>query len=161
MAKGIENIEGRYDIDFELWVVFERARSALSRSRELELAQYGLTLEQAGLLYTLQENGGSATNADIALITIRQYNSVTTLVNRMEKIGLLKKQKSADGKRIIVATTPKGRSIYQKISHTSIKIAFSDLTLEDKERLFTYLSQIVAKSRDMLGMDKKLPFLNQ
>lgn len=147
------------DIDFELWVLLDHARSVLSRSRELELAQYGLTTEQAGVLHTLLNKGGSATNSEIAGTVVRAYNSVTTLVNRMEKLGLVAKDKSPQDRKYLVTVTDKGRGIYEKVTRNSIRMSFSDLSAEDKQKFLAYLTHIIKKSRDMLGMDKKLPFL--
>ncbi len=155
------NIEviGKSDIDFQLWMELDHARSALSRARELELAQFDLTLEQAGVLYTLLEKGGSTANTEIADEMIRQYNSVTTLVNRMEKLGLVKKEKTSSNRKYIVSITEKGRNMYQRATDKSIHMGFSDLSPEEKNQLFSFLTQVVKKTRNILGMDSKLPFL--
>jgi DNA-binding MarR family transcriptional regulator len=148
------------DIDFELWTQLDHSRCAMVRARELELFQFGITQEQAGVLHTLLANGGSLTNAEIADIMIRQNNSVTTLVTRMEKLGLVKKKKPANQTKIIVSVTPKGRSIYESVTNKSIRMAFSDLSLEDKQKLIKYLKHLTEQGRRMLGMDQKLPFLS-
>jgi DNA-binding MarR family transcriptional regulator len=158
--KSEKTIEPEVDIDFKLWTLLDHARCALVRARELELFQFGITQEQAGLLRTLMDNGGSLTNADIADIMIRQINSVTTLVSRMEKLGLVKKKKPANDMKIIVSITPKGRNIYQSVTTKSIHLAFSDLSHEDKQRLIKYFEHLKEKGRHMLGMDQKLPFLS-
>lgn len=152
--------EPEVDIDFQLWALLDHARRALVRAREIELSQFGITQEQAGLLHTLLDNGGSLTNAEIADIMIRQTNSVTTLVTRMEKIGLVKKKKLANDLRIIVTITPKGRSSYLNVTTKTIHMAFSDLSLEDKEQLIKYFKHLTEKGRHMLGMDQKLPILS-
>jgi DNA-binding MarR family transcriptional regulator len=153
-------LEPEVDIDFELWVLLDHSRRALVRARELELSQFGITQEQAGVLHTLLDNGGSLTNAEIADIMIRQSNSVTTLVTRMEKLGLVKKTKSANDVKIIVSITPKGRSIYEKVTTKSIHMAFSDLSIKDKQKLIKYFKHLTAKGRHLLGMDQKLPILS-
>jgi DNA-binding MarR family transcriptional regulator len=150
----------RTGIDFELWKLLDHTHSALSRSRELELAQYGLTPEQAGVLRTLLEKGGSTTNAEIADVMIRQYNSITTLVNRMENSGLVKKEKSAKNRKFTVSITPKGRQISERVTTNSVNLAFSGLSLKEKQKLTSYLENVVEKSRSMLLMDQKLPFLS-
>lgn len=142
-----------------LWILLDHARNALARSRELELAQFNLTPEQQIVLYTLWSCGGSATNAEIAERTIRQYNSVTTLVNRMETAGLVTKEKAPHDKRYIVTMTEKGRKIYGMITTKCIDMAFAELSAEDKARLSSYLVHIEERGRKMLGMDIKLPFL--
>jgi len=156
--KGLTDIEK--DVDFELWKSLDHAHSAISRSRELELKQYGITPEQAGVLRTIIEKGGFTTNAEIADMMIRQYNSIATLVNRMEKAGLVKKEKPTNDKRFIVSLTPKGRSICERITINSVHMAFSGLGPDEKQKLDSYLKNIVEKGRNMLLLDQKLPFLS-
>jgi DNA-binding MarR family transcriptional regulator len=153
-------LEPEADIDFELWVMLDRARRALVRAREIELSQFGITQEQAGVLHTLLDYDGSLTNAEIADIMIRQSNSVTTLVTRMEKLGLVKKKRLANDVKIIVSITPKGRSIYEKVTTKSIHMAFSDFSLEDKQKLIKYFKHLTEKGRHLIGMDQKLPILS-
>jgi DNA-binding MarR family transcriptional regulator len=134
-------------------VLLERARSAYSRMRELELAKYGLTSEQAAVLHTLQSKGGSATNSEIAYAIIRQYHSVASIVSRMEKIGLVKKKRSENGVKYTVSITEKGKRDYEKVPRNSIKMFFEDLSVEDKEYLAKILQKLIGKGRNMLGMD--------
>jgi DNA-binding MarR family transcriptional regulator len=145
--------------DKKLWILFDRARSLISKAREIELVQYGLTPEKSALLSTLQTLGGKATHDEIADVLIRNYNSITILVNKMQKSGLVKKEKSTKGRKTIISITPKGKEIYENISTKSIEMAFSDLSPEDKQRLISILEQLITKGRFMLGMDYKLPFL--
>lgn len=160
IGKGMERITDiKEDVDFELWKSLDHVHSAISRSRELEMKQHGITPEQAGVLRTLIEKGGFTTNAEIADVMVRQYNSITTLVNRMEKSGLVKKEKINNDRRFIVSITPKGRSICEKITINSVHMAFSGLSLEEKQKLASYLENIMEKSRSMLLLDRKLPFL--
>lgn len=145
---------------FELWKTLDQARSALSRARGLELAQYGITVEQGAVLRLLLTRPDPTTNADIADIMIRQYNSVTTLINRMEKLGLVKKEKLTSDRKFLITITPRGKDIYEKATYNSIRLAFSDLSNEDRKKFLSYLKHVLDKSRDMLGMDRKLPFLS-
>jgi len=145
--------------DFELWKLLDHARSAISRPREVELAQIGLTPEQAAVLHTLQFLGGSASYDDIADNTMRQYNSVATLVNRMTRLGTLQKIKKAPDKKNKVIMTEKGIDIYKKIPMRSIEMAFSVLSTKQKEDLAFILEQLISKGRDMMGLNYKLPFL--
>ena len=71
----------------ELWVLLERARFAISRLRELELAQFGVTIEQASILNIITKNGGAVTAKDIEDVTMRQQHSISSLVNGMIKLA--------------------------------------------------------------------------
>lgn len=145
--------------DFDLGVLLERTRSVYSRMRELELAQYNITPEQAAILNTLQSKGGSVTNREISTTIIRQYHSVTSIVNRMLKIGLVRRYKNHNEKKFRISITKKGKSIYEKVPRHSIEMIFSDLTFEEKQQLASSLQKLLNKGREMLGMDHILPFL--
>jgi DNA-binding MarR family transcriptional regulator len=145
--------------DFDLWVLMDRARMTVTRTSQLEVASYGLTLEQAGILDTLLRGDGSATIAEIVNATAKQYNSVTTLVNRMARTGLVRKKRNSKNGRYLVSITDKGKSMYGKLTRNAIEMAFSDLSVEEKQILFVILKKLLKKGRKMLGMDFKLPFL--
>jgi DNA-binding MarR family transcriptional regulator len=147
------------DVDMGLYILLDHARCIIARSRELEMAQYGLTPEQAAVLFTLIARGGSAVTDEIADITMRQYNATSSLVNRMSKQGMVEKTKLADSKKFNVSITEKGRSLYSKVTNNSIKLAFSDLSMIDKSKLSEYLQILIGRGRKNLLMDQKLPFL--
>jgi DNA-binding MarR family transcriptional regulator len=144
---------------FDLWVLMDRARLTIKRTSRLEVASYGLTAEQAGILDTLLRGGGSASIAEIVDATARQYNSVTTLVNRMAKTGLVRKKRNSKNGKYLVSITDKGKSMYGKLTRNAIEMAFSDLSVEEKQALFVILKKLLIKGRKMLGMDFKFPFL--
>ena len=162
MNTDVNRISGRKLLsnNFELWVLLDHVRSIISRSREMELAVYGLTPEQAAVLDTLLKSNGSATIVEIAESIIRKYNSVSTLVSRMAKIGLVKKKKTSDGKKFIVSITEKGRTTYEKVPRNSIEMAFSELTKEENRMLVQLLNKLLERNRTLLGMDFKPPFLS-
>jgi DNA-binding MarR family transcriptional regulator len=157
----VENLNPAPISDHELGVLLNRAKSAYGRARELELAQFGLTLEQGAILHVLQSKGGSATNDEIANLIIRQYHSVASMVNRMAKIGLVKKVKNKAKNKFIISMTAKGLDKYNRAPKISIKMITEDLTPEEKQQLAGLLQKILNKGRRMLGLDSKLPFLSE
>jgi DNA-binding MarR family transcriptional regulator len=147
------------DNDHDLWVLFDQSHFAVTRSRLLELAQYDLTKEQAQILYVLKIWGGSATMNQIASFTLRQRHSVSTLVNRMEKAGLVRKVKVPKEKVYKVTMTKMGKDRYEGVTRDSIEMVFSSLSAADKQKLASYLNQLHKKARSLLGLDYKPPFL--
>jgi DNA-binding MarR family transcriptional regulator len=145
--------------DFDLYVLMDRAKATISRSCELEVATFGFTQEQASILDTLLRGNGSATISEIAEATVKQTNSVASLVDRMVKNGLLKKERPSKSSKYIVSLTNKGKSSYEKVTKNAVSMAFSELSVEEKLMFFTVLNKLLEKGRRMLGMDFKLPFL--
>lgn len=143
----------------EIYPLFHNTDVIISRARELELASFGLTLEQGVLLHTLIKMGGSATLDEITESTMRQYHSVSTLVNRIAKLGLVKKVKYSDTKKFQVSITDKGLSTYNKATCNSLDMIFTVLSPEDQKVFAQYLHKLTDKARSVLGLDYKHPFL--
>jgi DNA-binding MarR family transcriptional regulator len=149
------------DIDLELRVLLDHANVVITRIRELELAQYNISLEHAAILVALQNKSGTATIAEIVNRTLRKYNATTTLINRMVRAGLVEKQESPTSKKQVIVITPKGKSILANMSRVSIKMVFEIFPDEDKAKFAGYLRQLLDKGREMLCLDQKLPFLQE
>jgi len=145
--------------DLELWMLFNRTRNSIYRLRELELAQFGLTVEQSAILYFLITRGGSATAKTIEDLTMRQHNSISTIINRMIKTDLVAKKKSPDNKRFEILITKHGEELHKKVPVYSLEMVFSSLKVNDRERLHSYLNILLEKARDLLGLSFIPPFL--
>jgi|WetSurMetagenome_2_1015567.scaffolds.fasta_scaffold449496_2 DNA-binding MarR family transcriptional regulator len=144
-----------------LWGLLEHARSIVSRARELELSQHGITIEQMSILHALLINGGSANLDEIATTIIRQYNSVSTIVNRMSALGLVRKEKLKNEKKYKITITKKARIIVDTVPRESIQMMFSSFSVKDKEKMATYLERIIGTGRDILGLSFNPPFLKK
>jgi hypothetical protein len=64
------------------------------------LAQFGLTVEQSMILSLLTNRGRSATPKMIEEFTMRQYNSISALINRMIRMNLVSKRKIPQSKKL-------------------------------------------------------------
>jgi DNA-binding MarR family transcriptional regulator len=96
---------------------------------------------------------------EIAAAVVRQKNSVTTLVDRMSKLGLVKKEKLKNGNKYRISLTEKARELISVVPRKSIEMMFSEFTQEDKEQLLQYLEQIIKTGKDLLGEYYVPPFL--
>jgi DNA-binding MarR family transcriptional regulator len=151
-----DSINDRY-----LWGLLEHCRSIVVRARELELAKYGISIEQMSVMHALLIHGGSTTLEDISKITVRQYNSVSTLVNRMCAAGLITKEKMENQKKFKITLTEKARKITNTVPHKSIDQIFSSLDTADKEILATCLEQLIITGREYVGLNYIPPVLSE
>jgi DNA-binding MarR family transcriptional regulator len=151
--------EAKNPTNFELWMVFNRTRNSVYRLRELELAQYGLTVEQSAILSVLINLGGSTTAKTIEYLTLRQHHSISTLINRMIKMHLVTKKKSPDSKKSEILITKHGEDLYNKVPMHSIEMVFSSLKAKDRERLYSYLNSLLERGRDLQGLSFVPPSL--
>jgi DNA-binding MarR family transcriptional regulator len=147
--------------DSYLWSLLQHSTSLLSRAREIELAQCGITMEQMSILQALLDCGGSATIDEIAAIIVRQHNSVSSIINRMSKANLVKKEKRPHQKKYMIQITEKARDIVNTTPRKSIKTIFSNLSLEEREELADCVEKLINTGHDVLGYNFSLPFLSK
>jgi DNA-binding MarR family transcriptional regulator len=137
--------------DYGLWRLLERTRFAIARLRELELAQFGLTIEQASILKILQGNGGSTTAKSLESETMRQHHSISTLVNRMIRMGLLAKERHQAGRTHTIVITEKGESLLTGMTFSALELTFSSLNTKEKRLLTSCLSSLRLEARSLLA----------
>ncbi len=144
------------DEDQDLWLLFTHARYAVFRAREKELQRYGVSPEQVGVLFVVQALGNKATPAAIARHIIRQPHTVSALVDRMSKRGLVKKVKDLDRKNLVrVVMTEKGKKTYDiSTKRGPIHRILGSLNVEEKKEFRAYLERILAKARKEIGLDQ-------
>jgi DNA-binding MarR family transcriptional regulator len=147
--------EGRLASDefFMLWVLTAQTKDALLRAREREYARYGISNERRAILFIVQDNGGHATPVQISRYLFRELHSVTELLVRMEKDGLITRYKGSGRSKIEVKLTEKGLDVLNQSLHNETdKRVFSVLTKKQRERLALYLWKVRARTLQELGI---------
>lgn len=149
------------DLDYELWVLILHTRRSMRRLREKELFRYGITPERSGVLYAVHVIGERATPAEIARFLLREPHSISSLINRMEAEGLVKKVKDLDRKNMVrVVLTNKGHEAYkQTAKRDSIHEVMSTLSEEERKLLRALLGKLCRKTLKELGVTRKPIFL--
>jgi MarR family transcriptional regulator, organic hydroperoxide resistance regulator len=148
------------DKDQDLWLLLTHARYAIFRAREKELQRYGISPEQASLLFTVRAMENKATPAALARYLLRQPHTISALVDRMTQKGLVKKAKDLERRNLVrVAITEKGQKAYDNsVKRGSIRRIMSTLSPEEKKKFREYLEKLYGQARKEIGMDiDKLP----
>ena len=148
------------DRDYELWVLLHQTRDAIYKAREKELARFGLSSITAAALFIVEAINVPATPAEISRWLFREPHSVTGLLNRMEKQGLVRKTKDLEKKNLVrVTLTDKGREAHELSSHRAvIHRILSVLSEEQRQQLTSCLQTLLDMALGELRMDRKLPF---
>lgn len=148
------------DVDINLLIMFDQANSVVTTAVELELKQLNITQPQVRIMNMLSREDRPVTIDELVSWTFKEFNSVSTLINRMEKHGLIKKIKKKEESKTYIILTEKGNIIYhKKVTEQSIHMIFSKLSDEDKRHLFNILKQIRDTTSNILGLDFKPQFL--
>jgi MarR family transcriptional regulator, organic hydroperoxide resistance regulator len=144
------------DEDQDLWLLLTHTRYAVFRAREKELQRYGVSPEQISLLFTVQALGNKATPAALSRHILRQPHTVSALVDRMARRGLVKKVKDLDRKNLVrVVLTEKGQKTYElSTKRGPIHRIMSELSPKEKGDFKNYLVRLLAKARREIGLDR-------
>ena len=137
------------DDNFGMWLLLDFTEFAISRLRDLELATIGITPEQTIILQVLGLSDGKSTIAKISDTFMRRTHSISTMVRRMEKQGLVRIIKYAKRKELEVAITNKGRELQSKLPKKSIDAIFSVLSKEERIYLSLSLKLLLLQARSL------------
>ncbi len=143
---------------FNTWLLLDYTRFTIARLCDIELTRLGITPEQAAILKILYRHGTS-TISQIADRWMRQPQSISTLISRMEEQGIIQKDKYPKRKVIEISITEKGKILHNKLTLNSIDMVFSALSQEDMQKLSQYLKLLFIRSRGLLGLTGPSPFL--
>ena len=128
------------------WRQIYQTDNLLRQCQNQICAEYGLTVEQYAVLMVLNYAGGSARVTDIAQWLIRSTNSISMIVDRMVKAGLLKRTRDRADRRVVnVTATSKGNAAVKQ-AHMAVlefvRKVFQPLSNEDENTLFGLLSTV-------------------
>lgn len=138
-----------FRLDNQLCFRLYTASRLITQSYYPLLSVHGLTYPQYLVLLVLWEKDIQPVN-DIAHKLCLETNTVTPLLQRMEKEGLLTRRRGEDDARqIIVSLTGKGSALQNKLAEVPLTVGSSVLcesvTPETAPTLFKMLDDIIAK----------------
>ena len=129
---------------YRLFHLLRQAADAVHKTREVELKKYKLTPEQAGALVGIYSLGIKATPAELSRWLFRERNSITILLNRMHKLGLINKKADTKRKNVIrLSLTKKGYEAYKHSIEFRSFYPIIDILPERKRKQLWSLLQII------------------
>ena len=125
-----KRLEGRQDAEL-VGLVF-RLTDALQHRYESVAAEHGLTRQQATLLGLLEEPQPMSALADVLH---RVASNITGMVDRLERQGLVQRERdSADRRVVVISTTPAGRELYSRFESSLYNEDLPFAALDDEQR---------------------------
>lgn len=127
-----------------IWRRFHNVASFMRKLRERELNQYGITIQQAGILHHAKTLGEDATLTAIARAQYREPAAVSVSLNRLEKQGYVyRRKKTGVGNQTQVIITPKGLEVlHHTARRETIERSLASLSLSQKQQLMALLTEI-------------------
>ena len=138
---------------FQLWVIIAQSKDAMLRARERDYARFGISNERRAILFTVYDCGGRCTPTKIARRLFREVHSVTEMLGRMEKDGLITRQKANGHNKVEVRLTEKGLNIFkQSLNSETDKRILSVLDEDERKTLASLLRKVRNSALEELGM---------
>lgn len=81
--------------NYEIWALLEQVDAGMARARENETRPYGISMMQVRVLSLLQAVNEPITPTAIARLLFREPHTVSQLLGRMEKQGLIPADKES------------------------------------------------------------------
>ena len=145
-------IREEFKLDNQLCFRLYTASRLLTQAYHPLLSEHGLTYPQYLVLLALWEKDAQPVN-DIAKRLFLETNTVTPLLQRMEKEGMLiRKKGEKDARQMIVSLTGKGKALQRKLAEVPFTVGNAvicdSVTPESTPDLFRMLDDISAKLSD-------------
>jgi DNA-binding MarR family transcriptional regulator len=132
----------------ELWGLVQQASRAMQRAMDAELRPIGITSAEAAILYFIRISSEPVTPAMLSRWLIKEAHTVSAILGRMEKQGLVNKKKNLPRKNLVrVALTEKGAEATAQASETKVmgNILFC-LSPEEQDTLGEFVERLRNKA---------------
>jgi DNA-binding MarR family transcriptional regulator len=137
------------------WILLRQTYNLILKCEDKVFSEYGLTTEQHAVLMVVKHISGPVRITDIARWLDRSVNSVSMIVDRMVKAGLVRRVRDRKDRRTVFVTiTNKAEKAYVPASVAGwelIQEILSPLSDEDRLTLIRLLETLRDKTYDYLG----------
>jgi len=142
------------NLDKGSWILLRQAYNLIFRCEDRVFSGYDLTTEQHTVLMAIKNISGPVRITDIARWLDRSVNSVSMIIDRMVKAGLVRRTRDRKDRRTVFVTlTNKAEEAYIPATAAGwdlIQEILSPLSNEDKRTLIKLLETIRDKTYDYL-----------
>lgn len=152
-----ERIRHETSAAMQIWGLIRQIDNAMYRCREKELSGSGCTAMDTAVLYTLKIMPEGITQAEMARLIFREPNTVTILLRKLEKKGLVRRTKDLERKNLVrVTITNKGeQALAEAMARWNVLgDIVSCLSEEENIHLRSILLKLHRKSFETLGLSE-------
>ncbi len=155
----VKDVNESLDIKQRVWTNWNRAGTLTARYADKQLSKAAnSTFQQFSVLALMKQIGENANATEMAKKLSKNTNTLTTILDRMEAKGLVKKTRDTQDRRLVYATmTEKGK---KKLAATNKanwelfdKLA-SSFSPEELKTLNALLEKLINATEKVLNPDK-------
>ena len=140
--------------EHRLWVLCHQTHNLVTKCEEKALTAAGLTPQQFGVMMAIKNIKPPVTPTEVAKWLDRSTNSVSMIVDRMEKDGLVRRRRDVRDRRSLrLVITKKGGEAFEQALGPAwelIEHVLSSLTREERQILNELLEKMREKAYQYL-----------
>ena len=143
-----------------LGTLVQQVRDLLVKAKNNDLKQYGITVRQLAVLDIISILGNKATPTEISVRLLRQPHSISSLLARMEKRGLVSRAVNPEMKKSVnISLTKKGKQLLKDSLETeTVRDIVSCLPENELHQLIASLKELRNTAIDKLSRTNSPPF---
>ena len=146
------------NLDKGSWVLLRQAYNLILKCEDQVFSEYKLTTEQHAVLMAIKHISGPVRITDIARWLDRSVNSISMIIDRMVKAGLVRRVRDRKDRRTVFVTmTSKAEEAYVPATVAGwglIREILAPLSEEDKRTFIRMLETLRDKTYDYLDSGK-------
>ena len=145
------------DKDYTLLTQLLQVADIFVKIRERELLPQNLSATSAAILFLIDAMGKDVTPARVSRMLLREPHSISGILMRMEKAGLLKRTKNMERKNLIrVTLTNKGNNaLKEAMKKEGVKHVLGKLTEEQRRQLKNSLTLLKENGMKELNLSQR------
>ncbi len=145
------------DKEYDIWILLSRVYHLVAMLRKLELSKFNILPTQSYILFIIKALGNDTTPSKISEYVYQQRSSISDILNRMVKQGLIKKTgTSGSKKRVLVTLTEKGeKALVLSNQRKYLHKVMSTLSEEKKQQLESGLELLRDAAVNELSVSQK------
>jgi DNA-binding MarR family transcriptional regulator len=156
----VDQDEAQLNENEVMWARLFMATKVVERAREIELSRANVSLIQAMVLHVLKIAAEPLTPTKLARMLCREPHSMSALVDRMEKQGLVRKKHDLSRKNLVrVVLTAKGEEAFQRQRSINVVSNITAcLTKEERETLASCADKMRSRAIELIREMTPAPY---
>ncbi len=143
---------------FTTWSLLHQAYSLIYKNLDQAMTKAGISQAQASVLVVLKSVGRPLPLSRLARLLVQEAQSVTSLVDRLESRGLVRRVPDGRDRRVInVQLTPDGEALFEQIypeARQGISEIFATLNQRELHALTESLRKLRNRGADVLKLNR-------
>jgi len=138
--------------NLSMWFTMLKTSRLLNKLYEKDFAENNITPEQVNVLFILTRSDEPVNAAEISRLTYREPHTISTLLSRMEKNGLITKKPSPTHRNILhIFLTDKGQEAIDHVDpHHIVDRTIGILNKKERDEMHLLCKKILAAAQKTL-----------